>query len=198
MFELGGLTVEAFTPDQITAAMEMHRRTWCAEHRTWRPRGIPWEGYIPPLWTWRCDPVTGIFDVLVEIPLDEVEHSEAEDRIRVRDPFYPLYVQWAEEGFRLPANVVRNVYTGVLTASCNRRRVLAARDAGKEKLLAWFSETDMQTHNALWALPRVDYQRVPVGADFWTCEGHEVKDVGQQGFPAILQVKVHWEVFKWL
>lgn len=105
----------------------------------------PWEGENPPVGTWRLDPVFGEFEILLELSLDEITPGEPEDGIKNWEG-YPLYVQWAREGREAPAiTVVRHV-NGHLV-SCDRRRVLAAKDAGKKTILAWFSETDNRGRN---------------------------------------------------
>jgi hypothetical protein len=132
----------------------------------------PWEGQLPPLGTWKVDPLFGEFEVLTEIPLDEVTPGEPEDMIKLWEG-YPLYVQWAREGRPPPpVTVVRHV-DGHLV-SCNRRRVLAARDAGVRTIVAWFSETGAAGRTA-WRLPRDHYALMPVGATVWTERDRYVK-----------------------
>jgi hypothetical protein len=132
----------------------------------------PWEGEIPPLSTWKVDAFMGQFEVLAEIPLNEVEPGEPEGMIKTWRG-YPLYVQWAKEGRQAPPiTVVRHV-NGHLV-SCNRRRVLAAKDAGCETIVAWFSETGKSGGNA-WCLPRDHYALMPLGATIWTDKDGYIK-----------------------
>jgi len=70
--------------------------------------------------------------------------SENEEEGR-RGEEYPHYVQWAKEGKQPPPiTVVRKVGDSSLS-SINRRRVLAARDAGNKHIEGWFGDTDMAT-----------------------------------------------------
>ena len=106
----------------------------------------PYQGKNPPIGTWRQDPSFGEFEVLVEMSLDQITPGEPEEGIK-NWKGYPLYVKWAKEGKEAPAiRVVRHI-DGHL-ASCNRRRVLAAKDAGLETITAWFSETNDRGSNA--------------------------------------------------
>ena len=111
----------------------------------------PWTGEIPPLGTWKLDPFLSEFSVLTELPLADVEPLEPEGDIKCW-PGYPLYVQWARDGLQLPPiSVIRNK-KGQLR-SLNRRRVLAAKDAGLRTILAWLSESD-ENGQPLWQWER--------------------------------------------
>lgn len=113
----------------------------------------PWPHGNPPVGTWRLDPVFGEFEVLVDIPSEEIREGEPEDMIK-RHPTYPLYVEWAKAGLEAPAVTVVRHIQGHLVCSSGRRRRLAALEAGLPLLRAWFSETDERGWN-LWRKPEL-------------------------------------------
>jgi len=144
----------------------------------------PWEGELPALGTWQCDPICGDFDILTMVPLDEVTPSEGELDIARRYPEFALYVQWAKEGRQAPpVSIVRSANSGTLLSS-NRRRVLAAKDAGLTHILAWFSETNPDGRPA-WQLPKVQYKYVPDGGTFWTHTHRYTKGLDTDFIPGI-------------
>jgi hypothetical protein len=101
----------------------------------------PWKGEIPPVGTYRVEKYTGVVQQLVEVDPKELAISEEEGPGRAHSSF-PAYVQWAKEGkLPPPVNVVWNQPTK-RWMSTNRRRVLAARDAGLQKILAWRDATN--------------------------------------------------------
>jgi hypothetical protein len=141
------MRVITFTPENlskidVTQAKATFEETAFAA----RPNSLtPWDGTNPSLGTWRLDPDMGEWEVLLELDLEEVFPGEPEDYIKGWEG-YSLYVQWAIEGKEAPAiRVVRHV-DGHLV-SCNRRRVLAAKDAGLKTIKAWFSETNSRGQN---------------------------------------------------
>ncbi len=146
-FDMRHVTIEhIMAAVDLQSACRVHEETYGQG----RPNSLsPWTGDVPPVGTWRLDATMSEFEVLVELPLDQVEPGEPEDGIKGWAG-YPLYVQWAREGRQPPPiTVVRHVKCHLV--SINRRRVLAARDAGRRTILAWFSETDAQGRN-LWRL----------------------------------------------
>ena len=149
-FDMRHVTIEHILATvDLQAARQVHEQTSCQS----QPNSLsPWTGDVPPVGTWRLDDMMGEFEMLVELPLDQVEPGEPEDGIKGWEG-YALYVQWAREGRQPPPiTVVRHV-DGRLV-SIHRRRVLAAKDAGLRTILAWFSETDARGRN-LWRLPEV-------------------------------------------
>ncbi len=112
----------------------------------------PRTGYIPPVGTWQPDDMMSKFEVLVELALNQVKPGEPEGGIKGWAG-YALYVQWAREGRQPPPITVVRHADGRLV-SIHRRRVLAAKDAGRRTILAWFSETDARGRNP-WRLPEV-------------------------------------------
>lgn len=111
----------------------------------------PWEGEIPPVGTWRFDPAAvnpedTELEQLTRFNLKDIVVTEGEAGVRGR-PDYQLYVQWLEEGREPPPIVVVRHVNGELH-SLNRRRVMAARDAGRNTILVWFSETNARGRNA--------------------------------------------------
>jgi len=99
---------------------------------------------MPPLGTWRVSPF-GDISVLIEIPVNEMEASEQEWDIALRYPETQLYIQWQKEGYEPPPlDVIRTAIVngrGGNLRSCNRRRWLAAREAGVKSLKCWYSPT---------------------------------------------------------
>jgi hypothetical protein len=113
-------------------------------NKTWNlgpPNSLePWDGTgAVPLGTWRFDEWCRTYEVLVEVDVSDLTIAEPEDGCKYRDD-YRKYVEWAKEGREPPPiEVVRHV-DGHLV-SLNRRRTLAAREAGVKTLKAWYSET---------------------------------------------------------
>lgn len=109
------------------------------------------EFVMPPLGTWRLDPFDE-FWVLVEIPVDGMHPSEGEWNYALCWPETRLYVQWQREGHEPPPLEVVVNQQGELI-SCNRRRWLAAREAGIETLKCWYSPTHTEHFTSpKWAL----------------------------------------------
>ena len=154
-FDLSHISVrDILDAIDIQEATVMFRATWLPA----RPNSLtPWQGETPLLGTWRFDPATGQFEILVELQLDQIFPSEPEGDIELWQG-YALYARWAREGRHPPPiTVVRHVKGHLV--SLNRRRVLAAKDAGKKTILAWFSETG-PTGRSLWQLPRTQHIRL--------------------------------------
>lgn len=82
-------------------------------------------------------------------PADLITSEHAEG-IQQRDPSYPLYVQWAKQGIEPPPiRTAQPVKPGEKIASANRRRVLAAQEAGSKTIKAWHSVNNNETGNPL-------------------------------------------------
>ena len=82
-------------------------------------------------------------------PADLITSEHAEG-IQQRDPSYPLYVQWAKQGIEPPPiRTAQPVKPGEKIASANRRRVLAAQEAGSKAIKAWHSVNNNETGNPL-------------------------------------------------
>ncbi len=100
---------------------------------------IPLQFRMPVLGTWKLDPF-GELSILVEIPLDQFQPSEGDwDRV-LKHPETQLYIQWQKEGHEPPPLSVVNTDKGNLRTQ-NRRRWLAAREAGVKSLKCWYSPT---------------------------------------------------------
>ena len=131
----------------VEDAQEVHALTWCTAPSNAEE---PWEGFIPPVGTWRYDGMLDEWEVLVKLPADEVEPSEQDWEFARRHWTTRNYVRWALEGKQAPpVDVVRHK-DGRLV-STTRRRVLAAWEVGLPAILAWFSETDNRGR-ALWRM----------------------------------------------
>lgn len=93
-------------------------------------------GQVPPVGTWRMDPVLGYLEQLQLVPVDELSFSESTTDPIIRRSV-DKYVGYYQAGLQPPpAEVVWNEPTQRLM-TLNRRRVLAAKEAGVPSILAW-------------------------------------------------------------
>jgi len=93
-------------------------------------------GQVPPVGTWRMDPVLGFLEQLQRVPVDELTFSESTTDPIIRHSV-DKYVGYYQAGLQPPpAEVVWNEPTQRLV-TVNRRRVLAAKEAGVPSILAW-------------------------------------------------------------
>ena len=93
-------------------------------------------GQVPPVGTWRMDPVLGYLEQLQLVPVDELSFSESTTDPVIRRSV-DKYVGYYQAGLQPPpAEVVWNEPTQRLL-TLNRRRVLAAKEAGVPSILAW-------------------------------------------------------------
>jgi hypothetical protein len=90
-----------------------------------------------PLGTWQMDD-WGEMSVLVDIPIDQFQPGEGEWDRALNWPCTRLYIQWQRDGHEPPPLTVVTTDKGNLR-SCNRRRWLAAREAGVKSLKCWYS-----------------------------------------------------------
>ena len=97
----------------------------------------PYKFDMPPLGTWRYERFEG-FSVLVEIPVDAMEAAEGHWESALRRPDTQLYIQWQREGREPPPPFVIMSKNGKLLC-LDRRRWLAAREAGVKTLKCWYS-----------------------------------------------------------
>ena len=138
---------DILTQTTVEDAQEVHDQTWCKAPSNSEE---PWEGLVPPVGTWRYDGMLDEWEVLVELPADQVEPSAQDWEFARRHWTTRNYVRWAREGKQAPpVDVMRHVSGRLVSA--NRRRVLAAWEAGLPAILAWFSETD-DRGRALWRM----------------------------------------------
>lgn len=98
---------------------------------------------MPPLGTWRLDWIGkyGEFSVLVEIPVDTMQPSEGDWEHALRLRSTQQYIEWQRQGYAPPPPEVITKRGGELRIM-NRRRWLAAREAGVETLVCWYSPSD--------------------------------------------------------
>lgn len=101
---------------------------------------------MPPLGTWRIDPY-GEMQVLVEVAVQDCPPSEGEWGLALRYPETQKYIEWQREGHEPPPPVVIKTAGGNLRCQ-NRRRWLAAREAGVETLKCWYSPTHAEHHSS--------------------------------------------------
>jgi len=100
--------------------------------------------------SWNTDHNEAYVDYLTEHNPADLVTSEHEDGIRQRDSSYPKYVEWAKAGHEAPPiATARAAKPDAKTVSSNRRRVLAAQEAGVAKLKAWHSPENSETGNPL-------------------------------------------------
>jgi hypothetical protein len=93
-------------------------------------------GQVPAVGTWRMDPVLGYLEQIQRVPVAELGFTEAIDDPSIRRSV-ERYVGYYEAGLEPPpADVVWNEPTQQLV-TLNRRRVLAAKEAGVPSILAW-------------------------------------------------------------
>jgi hypothetical protein len=143
------------------------REALIAWGKTWvgpAPNSLsPWLGEKLPLGTWRLDPLDGDYDVLVELPTDQIISGEPEDGVKFHES-YKHYLLWARHGLEPPPiTVVAHADDGRLV-SIDRRRLLAAQEAGRKKIKAWFSETT-PNGGPTWKLSKTEMQEVK---DIWS------------------------------
>ena len=97
---------------------------------------------MPVLGTWRVNDWNEV-EVLIEIPVADFKPSEQEWDLALRYPETQLYIQWQRAGHvPPPLSVVRGDRGNLITQ--NRRRWLAAREAGVKTLRCWYSPTHPQ------------------------------------------------------
>ena len=90
----------------------------------------------PPVGTWRADPILKYVEQLQELPISAVEFTEDINSPTIRGSV-AKYVDYYKQGLEpLPGDVVFNGPTQRLV-TLNRRRVIAAKIAGRKKFKAW-------------------------------------------------------------
>ena len=110
----------------------------------------PHEFTMLPLGTWQKDPY-GEMSVLVEIKVEDMKPSEGDWDVALTWPSTKLYIEWQKQGMEPPPLDVVDNNKGRLVSN-NRRRWLAAREAGVETLKCWYSPT----HPEHCASPKFD------------------------------------------
>lgn len=98
---------------------------------------------MPPLGTWRLEWIGryGEFSVLVDVPVDEMEASEKDWEFALQYLSTQKYIEWARQGHEPPPPAVITNQHGELRCM-NRRRWLAAREAGVETMKCWYSPSE--------------------------------------------------------
>lgn len=97
---------------------------------------------MPVPGTWRVNDWNEV-EVLIEIPVADFKPSEQEWDLALRYSETRLYIQWQRAGHAPPPlSVVRGDQGNLITQ--NRRRWLAAREAGVKTLCCWYSPTHPQ------------------------------------------------------
>ena len=91
------------------------------------------------------DPSEAYVEHMADVNPKDLAPSEAEDNIRKRDPNFPSYVEWAKKGMEAPPIAVTDWGNGGNLVSSNRRRVLAAQDAGSKTMKAWKAVHNKET-----------------------------------------------------
>jgi hypothetical protein len=99
--------------------------------------------------SYNSDPGEAYVEHLTDVNPHDMVPSEAEDNIKKRDPNYPSYVDWAKQGMEAPPVTATDWGNGGKIVSSNRRRVLAAQDAGVPTMKAWKAVHNKETGNLL-------------------------------------------------
>jgi len=99
--------------------------------------------------SYHSDPNEAYVEHLADVNPHDLAPSEAEDNIKQRDPNYPSYVEWAKRGMEAPPVTATDWGNGGKIVSSNRRRVLAAQDAGVSTMKAWKAVHNKETGNLL-------------------------------------------------
>ncbi len=138
------------------------REALVAWQKSWvgpKPNSIsPWLGEKLAPGTWRLDPLLGDYEILLELPTDQLTNAEPEDGIKFHET-YKYYLLWAHHGLEPPPiSVVAHADDGRLI-STDRRRLLAAQEAGRKTIKAWFSGTSSRGGPA-WKLPEDEMRPV--------------------------------------
>lgn len=119
----------------------------------------PWPFDMPELGTWIIDSTGGAW-VLVEIPLSDFRPGEGDWDHALGLPSTQKYIEWARAGLEPPPLYVVETDKGHLS-SLNRRRWLAAREAGRPSLKCWYSRTDPErAPRPLWYLAEYNAAKV--------------------------------------
>jgi hypothetical protein len=123
-------------------------------NRTWGHRAVPSNSGVPfqfvdhlPYEAWGLSP-WGSWWIHVPIPVEELHCRELEKDVRY-SASVRRYARWMSEGHRPPPIIVMRHREGYLV-SHNRRRVIAAQEAGVDLIPAWFSEWDHETKDLMW------------------------------------------------
>jgi len=95
------------------------------------------------------DPDNAYVDFMHEFDPNDLTPTEHEDGVKQRDKSYPKYVEWAKAGHKPPPiSAAVSEKTGKYL-SMNRRRVLAAQDAGVKSIKGWLGVNNKETGNPL-------------------------------------------------
>jgi len=98
---------------------------------------------------WNSNPKEAYVDYLTEHNPAELVTSEPEDGIK-KSETYGKYAEWAKAGHEPPPiSTSKSAKEGSKVVSSNRRRLLAAQEAGVEKIKAWHSPENPHTGNPL-------------------------------------------------
>jgi len=155
------------TVEVVDRAIELFEQRYIYPNRM-----EPWEGSYPGLWEWRIDPVLGSLDQFLYLPTMQIRPTENPEEVR-RWRGYQTYVEWAREGKSPPPIGVTLDDNGL--RSVNRRRLLAAQDANRLRIAAWYSpafESDWWP----WSLPKMHFGETQ-GQWGWTYNGNRYRRI---------------------
>ena len=96
----------------------------------------PWSGRMPKVGEARIDPDLGTVEVASKVTVSELELSEPLQLHDSREDDIQRYAQWIKDGHAVPPIRCVRLRSGKLRA-LNNRRVIAARRAGVQHLMAW-------------------------------------------------------------
>lgn len=145
-----------------TAAIALHEATNAPQNGT-----EPFQWAPPDVGTWSLNPDMGEAAVFLYVPVTAFEPLEQDWDHALRLPSTRRYIDWFRAGHEPPPVFLLRNDRGHLR-SCNRRRWLAARAAGIERLPVWYGGPGHADHPArgCWYLPehsqltRNQYRRI--------------------------------------
>lgn len=163
---------DALTVEDVRAMIDAPAARAIDEDAQYNPRnnGTAPHAFDPlPLGTWRIGRL-GDADVLINIPIADVQPSEGDWEWAIRHWTTRNYIKWLEEGFTPPPiTVVRNDRGRLI--SMNRRRWLAARAVGLEHLPGWYSPSHARhASRSRWYLPEWN-EAARQSFALWTARG---------------------------
>lgn len=104
---------------------------------------------------WMIDDLLGECAVLLRVDVADFEPKEKDWAHALRLPTTRRYIEWFRSGLQAPPVTIYRTERGNLRASDGRRRWLAAREAGRSWLWAWYMgppHPETMTRS-LWWLP---------------------------------------------
>ena len=139
--------VNHLTQAQVDSLVNYEQAIACYNTYPFTKPGDILVDYQPP-YDWICEPTLGTVSVLITLPITRFKPGELEWDWALKHWTTRLYIQWYRQGYLPPPLFVVQHKDGSLV-SCNRRRWLAAREAGIAELPVWYSPST-DTGMPLW------------------------------------------------